>query len=186
MALSKITTESLLDGEITAAKFASGATATLLTSTTVSGSAVTAITFTSLDLDAHLDYVIEVETLGAAGSNLFSIYANNDQTATNYRSQLQNGTGTTAGAEAANNARIGYSHDELRGKSVIHVGYSTGRYFMAISTMLRQTASTTFYSEISGVFKTAELSANLTRLDLVHSTSSGFEVGTKARIYRRQ
>ena len=64
---------------------------TLVASTTVSGSAVTSISFTGLDLDTHLSYLIEVETLGAS-NDPFSIYANNLQTATDYRSQLHNGT----------------------------------------------------------------------------------------------
>ena len=59
---------------------------TLVASTTVSGSAVTSISFTGLDLDTHLSYLIEVETLGASNDPL-SIYANNLQTATDYRSQ---------------------------------------------------------------------------------------------------
>ena len=157
---------------------------TLVASTTVSGSAVTSISFTGLDLDTYLSYLIEVETLGAS-NDPFSIYANNLQTATDYRSQLHNGTSTTAGSESANNARIGYTYNNMRGKTTIDVSYASGRYFMATSRMLRQTASTTFYTESSGVFKTAELVANLTRIDLTHSSSGGFAVGTKARLYRR-
>lgn len=159
---------------------------TLVASTTVSGSAVTSISFTGLDLDTHLSYIIEVESKCGTSGGLFSIYANNLQTATDYYSQLHNGLSTTAGAEAANNARIGYLYSNgLLGKTTIDVSYATGRYFMATSRMLRQTTSTTFHIESSGVFKTAELVANLTRIDLTANASNGFAVGTKARIYRR-
>jgi hypothetical protein len=158
----------------------------LVASTTVTGSAVTSISFTGLDLDTHLSYIIEVESKCGASGGLFSIYANNLQTATDYYSQLHNGLATTAGAEAANNARIGYLYASgLLNKTTIDVSYATGRYFMALSRMLRQTTSTTFHKESSGVFKTAELVANLTRIDLTTGASNGFAVGTKARIYRR-
>jgi hypothetical protein len=157
----------------------------LVASNTVSGSAVTSFSFTGLDLDTHISYIIEMEILADAGNNLFSIYANNLQTATDYRSQLIQATSTTVNSEQANNARIGYLSDGYRTRSIIHVGYSTGRYFYASAQFVRQHSSTTGFITINGVWKPTELVANLTRLDIVHSTASGFGVGTKVRIYKR-
>jgi hypothetical protein len=157
----------------------------LVASNTVSGSAVTSFSFTGLDLDTDIAYIIEMEILADAGNNLFSIYANNLQTATDYRSQLIQATGTTVNSEEANNARIGYLSDGYRTRSIIHVGYSTGRYFYASAQFVRQHDSTTGFITINGVWKPTELVANVTRIDIVHSTSSGFDIGTKVRIYKR-
>ena len=156
----------------------------LVASSTVSGSDVTSFSITGLDLDAHISYFMELELKGAE-NNFVSIFANNLQTATDYYQQNNYAVGTSSAGEVANTARITYTHPDLFTLSTIDISYVTGRYFAAIANNHRQTASTTFASEIQCVRKTVELAANLTRLDIVHNGSGGIAVGSKMRLYKR-
>jgi len=184
LATGAVTSGKLGTGSVTSGKLASGAAATLVTSNTVTGSAVTSISITGLDLDADISYFMELELKGAA-NNFVSIFANNLQTATDYYQQNNYAVGTSSAGEVANGARITYTHPSLFTLSTIDISYVTGRYFAAIASNHRQTASTTFASEIQCVRKTVELAANLTRIDIVHNGSGGIDVGSKMRLYKR-
>jgi hypothetical protein len=84
-----------------------GGAMTLIASATVSGSAVTTVTISGLDLLADGFYQVIFSLLNASGSSpAISLFYNADTTATNYNNQTQVSSNTSTTAARVNNGRI--------------------------------------------------------------------------------
>ena len=77
-------------------------------STTVTGSAVTSISFSGLDLDTDGTYFIVINPLktGSGAWSGISMYCNADTTATNYHNQRITAANTTLGGNRYNDANM--------------------------------------------------------------------------------
>ena len=168
---------------------AAGGFSGLVAEQIVTGSNVTSITFTGLDLDAHKSYHVECEFIGAAGSGPIYLYANNLQTGTDYHYQLLKGGGTAYHAEEGDYPRITFVRQggNYKTKCNIDISYWSGRHFVAVSKSLREDGPGTndYIVELNAVTKDVELAANLTQLDFRNSDANGIVVGSKIRIYKR-
>lgn len=153
----------------------------------VSGSAVTDIDFSGVDLDADKSYRMEVYVVpGATGAHLLGLYYNSDTTATNYRSQLGYAFGTSASGAAYNNAEIHFNSampDTTNAYVVtIEIMKVSGSKPCATSRGISlHTDGTPFASYHA---HRRDNTANVTDIKLRNSISGGFGVGTLVRLYR--
>lgn len=149
--------------------------------TVVSGSAVTSIDFTGLDLDAAKAYFIVVRLMNAsATSRSVSMYFNNDTTATNYYEQLIDGDGSTAAAARANNAVV---------QTMPVSESSTGFYVIArevgkvktIGMMTNNDGSALSIQNHSHVWDVT--ATNVTRITFTSAGADTIEVGSRIMIF---
>lgn len=152
----------------------------LLAEYTVSGSAVTSIDFSGLDINTHKSYRVEID-LVCAGSGSVYLFINNDTTITNYYSQLISSNDTTIGGGRGNSSRI--------------VDLITGDYHkcnLNVSLIYSKVVYNSFvnYSDDSNIqtylFSGSKIAtvANITQLTFTSSVASSIGVGSKIRIYR--
>ncbi len=150
-------------------------------------SAATTITINGLDLDIHKSYRLELELKSTGTGVSIELFANNLTTLTDYRSQNIEGVGATAGANEYNTARIAAIVSSLHVLCIADITYATGRNYAVLAKEGRNfppssgsAPSVTTYA----MGKTAELAANLTRLDIVSSAALAMGIGTKVRLYK--
>ena len=155
----------------------------LLAEYEVTGSAVTSIDFTGLDINSHKSYRIEIEAYNPAATESFVYaYINNDTVGSNYYSQQQktDGTGVTAGR--ANSAALFWVGAGQRMSGDAKLAITPGGYAMAVSNHTSNPSSL-LARQIYAWVKMATVS-NVTQITLVGSTASSLGIGTKVRIYR--
>ena len=153
----------------------------------VSGSAVTDIDFSSLDLDTDGIYVLKVTVVpGATGGQIVSMFYNADTTATNYMSQLLYGLSTTTGAIGANNAQIHFNNalpDTTNSYSfTAEISKASGAKPVAESRGMG--IHTTGAPFVSTYAHRRDNTANVTDIKLRNAITNGFGIGTFARLYR--
>jgi len=159
-------------------------TTALLAEQEVTGSDVTTITFTGLDMNTHKSYRIEIEHFSEATTGgIVSMYANNDTTATNYYNGYVFGVATAVTGARNNDATITSAAANSRTYTAIDVGYATGLYVIAHSRCNQNIGANTNFLGYTWS-KTSPVTTNLTRLDFTAGIASGLRVGTKIRIYR--
>lgn len=154
----------------------------LLAEYTVTGSAVTSIDFSGLDINTHKSYRIEIEWNNVSASSVFlNGFINGDTVQTNYYSQLFNITGTSVAGEKSNNARLAYPFSNekvaLTANISINQGYATTR------SLVTRGIGSTVLLEIISMSKIATVT-NITQLTFTSSGASAIGVGSKIRIYR--
>lgn len=159
-------------------------TPALLDEQEVTGSDVTTVTFTGLDMNSHKSYRIEIDHLPDASSDTeIAMYANNDTTATNYYFQQILGQATTVTGARSNAASITSTIANSRNYIVVNLGYGTGLFVHAQAISNRSVGSgVDFLSRHWS--KSSAISTNLTRLDFTADQASGIRVGSIIRIYR--
>lgn len=156
----------------------------LLAEYTVSGSAVTSIDFSGLDINAHKSYRVELDIYNPTGTQI-SIYCfiNGDTVLTNYYSQLLQGFSGSANGANNNNPAI---------LQVINGQFASARCAICHSPLivkprvLSQTSEnegTALVSKQYAVCKTATVT-NITQLTFTSSVASAIGLGSKIRIYR--
>jgi hypothetical protein len=160
----------------------------LLVETEVTGSAVTSIDLTGLDIATHKSYRIEVDWYNSSGSTATArLFVNGDTTVTNYDAQYLLTSATTVTGARENNANIVSLVNDHSISAVIHVGMVAGsgsnnyaritnfgypdRVGTVIDLLLRTVAYRTSIT-------------NITQLTLSSSVAGALGVGTKVRIYR--
>lgn len=154
----------------------------LLAEYEVTGSAVTQIDFTGLDIKTHKSYQIEVEIINpTASSTSLKFCINGDTTNTNYYTQEIVAGSTSLSAQRSNAPYIGYT---LAGK----YGYSNGfislvnGYLKANIYENRHDATSVNIAQYS-IVKTATVT-NITQITLISTIANAIGVGSKVRIYR--
>ncbi len=144
------------------------------------------IDFTGLDLDADVQYRIELlHVPNASEIQSVKIFFNADTTEGNYRRQRVSGIALAASASSASDAFIiignGATADtNYTLQASISVSQVTGKYPVALGVFSNQ-AGTAFTN--TGVSSVARVdTANVTSIKLRHT--SNFGVGTVAKIYK--
>ena len=154
----------------------------LLAEYTVSGSAVTSIDFSGLDINTHKSYRVEIELINATASGgALYCFVNGDTTLTNYWSQYFYANSTSVTSARQNNPQI----STLIASSIASVQLSIEKvngYTRITSSDNFNTSSSIAY-EIFSSTKTATVT-NITQLTFTSSVASSIGVGSKIRIYR--
>lgn len=152
----------------------------LLAEYTVSGSAVTSIDFSGLDINTHKSYRVEIEMVTMSACVLYC-FVNADTTVTNYYTQTSGG-----GATAWSGGRYNTPATITASATGNHIGnFSVERVngvpnFVGIGSSQLGTTPV-FYNFFT--LKTATV-ANITQLTFTSSVASAIGVGSKIRIYR--
>ena len=153
----------------------------------VTGSAVTDIDFSSLDLDAHKFYLLKAYVVpGATGAHVISMYYSGDNTAANYRNQLLYGLMNTAGAAASNSGTILLNNamPNTANAYAFHVDIAkvSGQRPVAYSYgMGIHTDGNPFPNAYA---HRRDNTGNVISIKLRNTITNGFGVGTIVRLYR--
>ena len=160
----------------------SGFEGALLAEQIVTGSAVTSIDFTGLDINTHKSYRVEVEHINALGSTSnISAYINGDTTDTNYNSQSLTVAIGVITANRQNNARIAGTLSTSTGNYKVNVMLSNSRARLISNGMNGD--STTLRQDNRDVRKNTT-DGNITQITFTGSVALSFGVGSTIRIYR--
>lgn len=146
----------------------------------VSGSAVTSVSFTGLDGNAHGGYVLVMEIINATATNMnLTPQVNGDTTSANYSSQFITATGSTVTTGTINS--ICFVGGAIGRKSyvIVDIGLNNG-----IVTWLSRGFEESSNS-LSYAGKYATSVTNLTRFDIVSTIANSLAVGSRFRLYRR-
>lgn len=152
----------------------------LLAEYAVTGSAVTSVDITGIDINTHKSYRIEIEIIANGGGNIY-LFANGDTTIANYYSQLIGGNNNAFVSGRNNEPRIANVNTGDYQKITLELSLIGGKFlFNAIGN----------YSDDSGIqslisvgSKIATIS-NLTQITISSSSPRSIGVGTKIHIYR--
>lgn len=154
----------------------------LLAEFTVTGSAVTSLDITGLDINTHKSYILEIDMVGNVDISTVYLFANGDNTITNYYSQILVVNDTSTGVNRQNNPRL---------MSSIGVGDYQGITLnvslLAQKFLWRSMGNYRDDTTLGGAFlfgsKIAKIT-NLTQLTIASVPANGIGVGTTVRIYR--
>jgi hypothetical protein len=148
----------------------------------VTGSAVTSIDFTGLDINTHKNYRIVVNLINAdAGDRDIFCYVNGDTTNTNYYSQEFVANSTSISGSRANAPYL---------STMIASDRSTGESLVVLSDSLAFIKHDGSYSSGSGIQRRSRVigktttDTNITQLTFTASSASAIAVGSKIQIYR--
>jgi len=155
----------------------------LLAEHEVTGSSVTSVDFSGLDITAHNSYRIEIDAVNPQASAAdYYLFINGDTTTTNYYSQLMSANGTTFAGARTNFPACMIPLASGTATTTIFLSMDGSGYPRAISN-----CSSYSPSAIRGLFysiaKTATVT-NITQITITASVASAIGVGSKLRIYR--
>lgn len=155
---------------------------TLLAEYEVTGSAVTSVQFTGLDINTHKSYRIEADlVLGPSGASTLFMYANNNVVVTDYYSQYLQGDASTISAARENNPAV----CDITGGRAGFVAFLAPFNNQFISKIQSHYIGT---SAVNTVVRTQTAprytNENLTKLTFASTVVQGIGVGSKFRIYR--
>lgn len=159
----------------------------LVAEQTVTGSAVTTMTFTGLDGDAHGGYEVVINLKNAtASTSTVACYANNLTTAADYYYvYIQNTTTPAVAASYSNTSYVGAIEASAHLSAYANIMTTQDRFFK-IKTFASRALTTSMLNGIIDTAKTVALAENLTRLDFTSSVASSIAIGSKISIYRRK
>lgn len=175
------------DGRITAASNGSGGgggsgAMTLVSSQTVSGSAVTDVTFSSLNLAADGRYQLEMSILNAVGSApALSLFFNADTTASNYRSQIMTQTGSSISAGGNNNAIIFSIVASSYAFSLLDIKRDISGRPRTIGSVARDEPASYVRQDFAHIRANT---ANVTSLTISSSVASAIGIGSVFKLYK--
>jgi len=154
----------------------------LLAEFEVTGTALTSINFSGLDINTHKSYRIEIELINplASSPNIY-LFVNGDTTVTNYDSQ-HTIFSTSASASRPNSSLLTTMVASQLMKTILNVSIVDDVASYIVSS-LSPTSSTTVNSTSGSGRKTATV-ANITQLTFTASISNTIGIGSKIRIYR--
>lgn len=158
----------------------------ILAEYTVTGSAVTSIDFTGLDINLHKSYRIELELINATASLvLFYMFVNGDTTNTNYWSNYSARDHSTTGSSvlgvSINNAQVGSIIASSNSMFTINLSNVNGEPNANFIGKRNATITPSFNVGIMSKIATV---ANITQLTFKASVASSIGIGSKIRIYR--
>ena len=154
----------------------------LLAEYEVTGSAVTSIDFSGLDINTHKSYRIEFELINPVSNYIqYFIYINGDTTNSNYWSQSAVGSGGYMYPARDNSPTFGFVNANGRIFGNILVSLCGGiPYLVATNARFTQT---NLEVAMHAIAKTVGV-ANITQLTFTASVANSIAVGSKVRIYR--
>ncbi len=138
-------------------------------------------TFLGLDINTDVYYKLffRLRNNNALASAVY-IYANNDQVAVNYYTQLGTFSGAVAGAVKVNYPRCAYlaASDQSAGEFTIF--RDPAGYFRALGNSYDSTGAAVNY-DFSSICKVATIT-NLTRIDIVPAAAINFAIGSQCTL----
>lgn len=150
----------------------------------VTGSAVTTIPATGLDLNADggcYEIVFEIVSATATDSYIY-LFISNDTTVTNYTSHYIASASTTVSTNSVNLPYFAYT-------------YETGQYGLVIANLslinshsvvnAQSFSDNAAYARMTYIYKSTT-DTNITRLDFTCATASGIGVGSKVKIFKKE
>lgn len=155
----------------------------LLAEYEVTGSAVTSIDFSGLDINTHKSYRVEMELVNATASlaNIYS-FINGDTTLTNYYSQYAYANGTGLSGSRVNTPQLTQmTASQSSSLYVCNITRSNGYPFLHTVGSFND-AST--IQTLQNITKKTATVTNITQLTFTASVASSIGVGSKIRIYR--
>lgn len=153
----------------------------LLAEYTVTGSAVTSIDFSGLDINSHKSYRIELDILGVTpGANIY-MFVNGDTTTTNYYMQSVVFNGTGLSGDRHNQPRIGNIGANMSSKFNVNLSIINGK--AVYNSISNYRDGSTIEGFMSFGAKVATVT-NIAQLTFVAGTANTINVGSKIRIYR--
>lgn len=155
----------------------------LLAEYIVSGSAVTSINFSGLDINTHKSYRVEIEFINVTSLSNLYMFINGDTTLTNYQSQVTTANATTSSSTRNNTPTCIFVGTLLGSNSMIIDIIKTNGYISALFRGKVLMTSNLNQVEIGSVDKVASIT-NLTQLAFTAQVASAIGVGSKIRIYR--
>lgn len=160
-------------------------TGMLLSEQTVSGAAVTSVTFSGLDGNAHGGYFLVCNHKSAA-NNPVSLFINGDTTQTNYYTdQIYNSGTTTLARSYANTNQLFYADVSSNTTAFVFINRTVDGYVSMVSDVVRKTGSFNIEQNRQCILTTGTVT-NITSITLTHQTASGMSIGTSFALYRRK
>ena len=156
----------------------------LLAESEVTGSAVTSIDFTGLTLDSDDELILVSDIVNDSGStSAYSLYVNNDTTATNYYVQSLYSTSTTNTAARTNNSVYATveTSDKLLAETILKLTASS--YFIYQSNIVRRYGASDVSLQDIYCTKTATISS-ITQLTVSASVASSIGIGSKFWLFK--
>ena len=154
----------------------------LLAEYTVTGSAVTSIDFSGLDINTHKSYRIEFEIIdtGASAGNLV-LFINNDTTQTSYYTQQGSVNANVFTGSRDNMSSIAWIEPSLIAVGEIVVSKTNG--FPTFNSQSNFSSNSGVQIMFKACRKTATVT-NITQLTFTSSVANAIGVGSTIRIYR--
>ena len=152
----------------------------LLYEAVVTGSAVTSIDFSGLDINTHKSYRVEIELNNTVSTGLYC-FVNNDTVLTNYWSQSWGGNHATYTGNRANNATVATLSTVAGHTCTLNCSKANGTPLFTGISSSQLSATIVGYNVF--MFKTTTVT-NITQLTFTSSAASAIGVGSKIRIYR--
>ena len=155
----------------------------LLAEYTVTGSAVTSIDFSGLDINTHKSYRVEIELGNATVTTYYlHVYINNDTTVANYWSQELNASSTAIGGQRNQNPTIAVCEPS----SVVISNCLVEQYFSGMPGVKSQNIrnyGSAVYISLYSVSKSSTITS-INRLTFTSTVANSISVGSTIRIYR--
>ena len=154
----------------------------MLAEIVISGSAVTSVDFTGLDINTHKSYRIEIESINTLGvDSILSWAINGDTTAINYYYQRVDIDDTSVTGVRSNSNSVALTPANNRAGLVINVLNRNG-YIQGLTQESRGSGSG-LDLHLRSLSKVSSVS-NMTQLTFTSSVSGGIGVNSRFRVYR--
>jgi hypothetical protein len=154
----------------------------LLAEYVVTGSPVTSIGFSGLDINTHKSYRIELEIINPTASGAgVSMFINGDTTSTGYNQVTTYNSGSTVASQATNNALIAGLSASTTHLTKALLSLVGGFAHYIADTSRGRGASMLNYSLVGAKTNTV---SNITELTFTASVTNSIGIGSKVRIYR--
>lgn len=147
----------------------------------VTGSAVTSIDITGLDLDAAKCYMIVFRTQNPTGSGAYMrLYFNGDTTATNYWRQFVEASAAVVTGTRGNDPTIGYSSAGVETLLIGFLARETGKpKYISMGTRDEQSTLMIFNGAMDWVTEN-----NVTRITFTNLVANTIGIGSRVMIFR--
>lgn len=151
----------------------------------VTGSAVTNIDVTGLDINLHKSYRIEIEFINPTISNSYLyMYINNDTVNTNYYNQQVIFTGTSTVSARENLPWVCFCEVGRQTSSVLDLIQTFGGRVHCFLKLSHEQGSSILAN--IGVLTHVNALSNITQLTFTSSVANAIGVGSKIRIYKNK
>lgn len=148
----------------------------------VTGSAVTSVQFSGLNIGKGNEYLLVSDAMGTGGWT--ALYANNNTTNSNYYKQTLSASGTGVSGSRENFPYYIYIHPSYIGSfSISKIKLTNDGYITNQNTNQHYYGGSS--NAISDIYITSTFtSTSVTHLDIVSSVASGIDIGSKFELYK--